>query len=92
MSIVSYDEAKRIENIAKHGFDFVGAEEIFAGHTVCREDARDAYGEMRLQSIGLWGGVVVFVVHTARGDADHIISIRKAEKHEERIFWKNFPG
>ncbi|MCL2831507.1 MAG: BrnT family toxin [Betaproteobacteria bacterium] len=90
--MISYDEAKRIRNLAKHGFDFVGAEAIFAGPTVCREDARDAYSEMRLQSIGLWNGVVVFVVHTARGDIDHIISIRKAEKHEERIFWKNYPG
>jgi uncharacterized DUF497 family protein len=34
---------------------------------------------------------VVFVVHTQRGDADHIISIRKAEKHEERIYWKHHP-
>jgi uncharacterized DUF497 family protein len=40
----------------------------------------------------LWNGVVVFVVHTARGKADHIISIRKAERHEERIFWNNYSG
>jgi uncharacterized DUF497 family protein len=32
------------------------------------------------------------VVHTPRLDKDHIISIRKAEKHEERIYWKYFPG
>lgn len=25
-------------------------------------------------------------------DADHIISIRKAEKHEKRIYWKNYPS
>jgi uncharacterized DUF497 family protein len=90
--MISYDETKRLQNLKKHGFDFIGAEEIFAGFTVCREDGRDAYGEMRFQSIGIWRGVVVFVVHTARGDADHVISIRKAEKHEERIFWKNYPG
>jgi uncharacterized DUF497 family protein len=56
------------------------------------EDGRDAYGEMRFQSLGLMKGVVVFMVHTARGDLDYIISIRKAEKHEERIYWKNYPG
>lgn len=27
-----------------------------------------------------------------RGNADHVISIRKAKKHEERIYWKNFPN
>ena len=90
--MISYDEAKRIKNIAKHGIDFIGAEAIFMDYTVCREDARDAYGEMRLQSIGLWNGVVVFVVHTVRGDTDHIISIRRAQKHEQRIFWENCPG
>jgi uncharacterized DUF497 family protein len=40
----------------------------------------------------LWNGVVVFVVHTARGEAAHLISSRKAEKHEARIYWKNYPG
>jgi uncharacterized DUF497 family protein len=87
--MIGYDETKRLLNLAKHGIDFVGAEEIFAGFTVCREDGRDAYGEMRFQSMK---GVVVFVVHTARGDLDYIISIRKAEKHEERIYWKNYLG
>ena len=60
--------------------------------TATRNDGRDAYGELRLQTLGLWHGVVVFVVHTPRGDADHVISIRKAEKHEELIYWKNYPG
>lgn len=90
--MVTYDESKRQANIGKHGFDFVGCEAVFAGFTITREDARDTYGELRLQTLGLWAGVVVFVVHVARGDVDHIISIRKAEKHEERIYWKNYPG
>jgi uncharacterized DUF497 family protein len=90
--VVTYDEIKRLANLRKHGFDFVGSEAVFAGFTITREDARDAYGELRLQTLGLWQEAVVFVVHTARGDVDHIISIRKAEKHEERIYWKNHPG
>ncbi|MBS0457430.1 MAG: BrnT family toxin [Proteobacteria bacterium] len=90
--MVTYDETKRAANLLKHGFDFVGADAIFAGFTISREDTSEAYGELRLQTLGLWNGVVVFVVHTPRGDADHVISIRKAEKHEERIYWKNYPG
>lgn len=89
--MVTYDESKRQANIRNHGFDFVGSEAIFAGFTITREDVRDAYGELRLQTLGLWAGVVVFVVHTACGDTDHVLSIRKAEKHEERIYWKNYP-
>ena len=89
--MISYDETKRKANIDNHGFDFIGCDSVFAGFTITREDVRDAYGELRLQTLGLFDGVVVFVVHTPRGEVDHIISIRKAEKHEERIYWKNFP-
>jgi uncharacterized DUF497 family protein len=90
--MITYDETKRKLNLLNHKLDFIGAEVIFEGFTITREDGRDAYGELRLQTLGLWKGVVVFVVHTPRLDKDHIISIRKAEKHEERIYWKYFPG
>lgn len=79
--MISYDEDKRLANIQKHGIDFVIAEEVLAGFTITREDDRFDYGEIRLQTLGLWQGVVVvMIVHTPRDDIDHIISIRKAEK------------
>ena len=90
--MVTCDEVKREANITKHGFDFVGAEAIFAGFTITREDQSQDYSELRLQTLGLWNGVVVFLVHTPRDDNDHVISIRKADKHETRIYWQNFPG
>lgn len=90
--MVSFDETKRLSNIRKHGFDFVGCESVFEGFTITREDGLDAYGELRLQTLGLLIDTVVFIVHTPRGELDHIISIRKAEKHEERIYWKNYPN
>ena len=90
--MVTDDESKREANIEKHGFDFVGSDAVFAGFTITREDQRVAYAECRLQTLGLWNGVVVFVVHTPRGEDDHIISIRKADRHEERIYWAHYPG
>ena len=87
--MITYDETKRLSNFQKHQLDFVGCETIFDGFTLTREDGRDAYGELRLQTLGLWHGLVVFVVHTPRGENDHIISIRKAQKHEERIYWQH---
>lgn len=66
---------------------------MFLGYTLTREDRRDAYGELRLQTIGLLGDlVVVLIVHTPRNGDDHIISIRKAKKNEESTYWKSFPG
>ncbi|MBT9096518.1 BrnT family toxin [Methylovulum psychrotolerans] len=89
--MITYDEAKRKANLDKHGFDFVGCEAVFSGFTLTREDGRDRYGELRFQTLGVWNGVVVFVVHTPRGDDDQIISIRKAEKHEQRSYWQHAP-
>lgn len=89
--MISYDENKRLANIAKHGIDFAIAEEVFAGFTVSREDNRADYGEIRLQTLGLWQGVVVvMIIHTPRDDSDHIISIRKAEKHESKYYFKHY--
>lgn len=84
----TYDKAKRLRNLEVHGFDFIGVGVVFDGNTVTREDRRAAYGELRLQTLGLWRDVVVFVVHTLRGDDDHIISIRRADRHEQRTYWK----
>lgn len=86
--MIIYDEHKRLANLEKHHIDFVGCEIIFEGETLTREDTRFDYGEVRFQTLGLWNGVVVFVVHTPRGNNDHIISIRKAQKHEERSYWQ----
>lgn len=89
--MITFDPAKREANLQKHGIDLVIAEQVLAGFTLTQEDGRDAYGELRLQTLGLAGDVVVFVVHTPRGEDDHVISIRKAEKHEARIYWKHYP-
>ena len=62
------------------------------GVTTTRTDSRDDCGEQRLQTLAIMGGIVVFIVHASRGDNDHTISIRKAEKHEEKIYWQNALG
>ena len=90
--VITFDEIKRQSNIVKHGIDFVDAEAAFVGVTITRTDSRDDYGEQRLQTLAMIKGVVVFIVHVSRGESDHIISIRKAEKHEEKIYWQNALG
>ena len=51
-----------------------------------REDKRQDYGEERLVCFGLLGGDVVVMVYTERPDGPHVISLRKAEKHETRYY------
>ena len=82
------DEAKRRKNIKDHGLDFVGCEAIWDNFTITREDVRQAYGEKRLVTFGLLGGTVAVLVHTERRTGSHIISLRKAVKHETRYYFK----
>ena len=55
------------------------------------EDARQSYGELRLQSLGMWQGRVVFLVWTPRGDdVAHLISCRYANRKETDDFFSAF--
>ena len=85
--MITWDENKRRTNIAKHGIDFNGAETIFDYPMLTREDEREYdTGEQRLQSLALLDGRIVFVVWVERATGAHIISIRKAERHEQKIY------
>ncbi len=88
----TWDEAKRRENLAKHGIDFADAGTIFAGYTVTAEDTREGYGEQRFLTLGLLQAEVVSVTHTPRKNDDRVISIRKATKHETRFYYSQIPN
>lgn len=88
---MTWNEAKRVANLHRHGVDFAGLGDFFDGNLLTEEDARSNYGEVRLRSLGMVQGVVLFVVWTPRGAADdvaHIISARKATKHEAEIWYE----
>jgi hypothetical protein len=90
--MITYDEDKRLINLQKHQVDFLDAQLVFAGFTITHEDKRFDYGETRHQTLGLLGDVVVvMVIHTPRGIHDHIISMRKANKHEQKYYWQHYP-
>jgi uncharacterized DUF497 family protein len=88
--MITFDETKRQTNIAKHGIDLAVLSGFFDGDLLTREDVREAYGELRFQSVGWHAGEMLFVVWTPGDDEwPHIISARKAEKHE-REAWTRF--
>ena len=85
----TWDEPKRRTNLKDHGIDFADLEGFFDGDLLTREDKREAYGEERYQSIGMFNGVALFVVWMPRddeGDNAHLISARKAENHEYKAW------
>ena len=83
-----WDEAKRRKNLRQHGFDFFDSEEIFATQTYSVLDDRFDYGEVRIITFGTLNGRVVAITHTESDEVTRIISIRKAVKNEEEIYYK----
>lgn len=82
----TWDERKRQSNLKDHGLDFSGCEAVFDGPVVTWDDDRVAYGELRINLLGWLHGIVVHLTYTERQDDLHVISLRKAEKHEIRYF------
>ena len=80
----TWDERKRQSNLKNHGLDFLGCEAVFDGPVVTWDDDRVAYGELRINLLGWLNGMVVHLTYTERQDDLHVISLRKAEKHEIR--------
>lgn len=76
-------------NLKKHGLDFRDAEEVFDGVTYTYEDDRFHYGEERFVTLGFLRGIVVSLVHTEEGDHIHVISMRKATRREQEIYFQS---
>ena len=72
--------------------DCVGAESGISRRVSVRfEDDRFDCDEQRFITIGLLSGEFVVIAHTEENeDVTRIISMRKATKHEETIFFKAF--
>ena len=81
-----WDDAKNRSNFAKHGLDFADAELVFAGPCVTFVDNRFDYGEERFVTLGLLAGRLVTIAHAPRGEATRVISIRKANRREQKIY------
>lgn len=82
---MDWDEGKRQRNIRLHGVDFTAAAGFDRGAALTREDTRNDYGERRFVSIGPIGSRLQVMVWTMRG-ARRIISLRKANGREERLY------
>jgi uncharacterized DUF497 family protein len=86
--VITFDEAKRAINLAKHGIDLAECESVFDWPMVTVEDDREAYGEQRLRSLGWFHARVVVLVWTEREAGPHLISCRYGDKSETRDYFK----
>ena len=89
---ISYDPQKRALTLANRGLDFEDAHYVFEGRHLQIEDDRFDYGEVRWQTVGRLGNVVVMVVWTARGDGRHVISMRTCNARERQRYLPRLDG
>ena len=66
------------------------AADVFAGATLTVEYDRQDYGEVRYITIDLLDEAVVVLVWTRRDDAQRIISMRRANERERRLYGPRF--
>jgi uncharacterized DUF497 family protein len=79
---LTWDEAKRARNLAKHGVDFaILRTEDFAAAWV-RGDTRYDYGEVRLVALMPINGRLHAAVYTIETRAVRLINLRKASQKE----------
>ena len=83
-----WDEAKRQENLRKHGVDFADAVGVFFDDHALTSADPDSPNEERFITIGMSLSLrVLFVIWTERsGDTYRLISARKASPGEIRQY------
>lgn len=81
-----WDDNKKRKNFQKHGLNFEDAHLVFKSNLVVTEDKRKNYGETRYCALGVLEERIIFVVYTLRSSVIRIISMRKANAYERKIY------
>jgi len=88
MTLIEFDAAKSADNVRKRGIGFERFAEMDLDRAISVEDTRKDYGEQRLRVLGDINGLLHAAVITPRGDRIRVISLRRANRREERAYAK----
>lgn len=83
---IGYDTAKRRKTLAERGLDFDDAAMVFKGNHISIADDRKDYGEARFITVGYLTARMVVIVWTQRQNVKRIVSMRKANDREQKIY------
>ena len=91
--LFTWDKNKEAINIRKHNINFTFAASVFLDNDAFIEynSVDDYTGEERMDVIGFFGGLIIFIVYVERvtidgNDIIRIISARKADKKERERY------
>jgi uncharacterized protein len=89
---IDFDPKKNARNVAQRGLSFERVAEIdlLAAHTLI-DDRRD-YGEVRYRAFGQLDGRLHAVVYTETDAGIRVISLRRANRREEKRYGKKGKG
>ena len=86
--LLEFDKAKSARNVRERGIGFERFGDIDVDAAVTMEDRRRSYGEQRLRVLAYIDGRLHAAVITPRGERIRVISLRRANKREERTYAK----
>ncbi|MBW8727280.1 MAG: BrnT family toxin [Inquilinus limosus] len=84
--VFDWDADKAEANLAKHGVAFEAVEDFDISTAVEVVDSRVAYGEERRRAIGFIGHRLHVLIFTRRGSRTRVISLRRANARERRVY------
>jgi uncharacterized protein len=88
MPLIDFDAAKSAKNQRDRGISFERFADMDLDTAISIEDTRKEYGERRLRVLGTIDGKLHAAVITPRGETIRVISLRRANKREERAYAK----
>ena len=88
--MVTFDPNKNRRNIADHGIALSEAERFDWEHAIIKEDDSEAYGEQCEKATGVIDFKLYVYIYTLRGDEDHAISLRRANRKEIRRYEQRY--
>jgi uncharacterized protein len=88
----TFDPDKNAKNIAERGLSFERVADLDWDTAVIVVDTRRDYGEPRLRVMARLDGVLHAAVVTPRGRDLRVISFRRANKREVKLYGKKVEG
>ena len=86
---ITFDEAKDALNISKHSLSLSEAAKLEWDDALIWQDTRRDYDETRMIALGAIAERLYCVVYVDREDVRRVISLRKANNKEKKLYVSN---
>ena len=83
---IEWDEGKRQKTLRERGLDFADVALVDWERAIIIPDRRHDYGEERSTMMALLKGRLIIVAYTMRQDKLRVISMRKGNARERKIY------